>query len=364
MKKLLSIVREFLPSLPDAQVRPLGNGLINTTYAVAVDGEPKYVLQSINTAIFPDVDGLQNNIQAVTSHLRDKLEKAGETDIDRKVLHFLPLGGENGNKTYYTDPEDGKVWRLMRFIPSSKTLSEVTPETARQAGKAFGRFQSDLADNTTHLVEIIPGFHDMEFRLRQLKDAVKADPPGRVEGVADILSEIDRYADTMTEADRLRREGKMPTRICHCDTKVNNMLYDALTGDVLCVIDLDTVMPSMVFSDYGDFLRTAACSTPEDEPEVDKISFRNDIFEAFTQGYLSSANSFLTQEEKDWLPFAVALFPYMQAVRFLTDWINGDTYYKIAYPTHNLVRTKAQMRLFEKVMEQMPELKKYVASLC
>ena len=227
MKKLLSIVREFLPSLPDAQVRPLGNGLINTTYAVAVDGEPKYVLQSINTAIFPDVDGLQNNIQAVTSHLRDKLEKAGETDIDRKVLHFLPLGGENGNKTYYTDPEDGKVWRLMRFIPSSKTLSEVTPETARQAGKAFGRFQSDLADNTTHLVEIIPGFHDMEFRLRQLKDAVKADPQGRVEGVADILSEIDRYADTMTEADRLRREGKMPTRICHCDTKVNNMLYDA-----------------------------------------------------------------------------------------------------------------------------------------
>ncbi len=364
MKKLLSIVREFLPSLPDAQVRPLGNGLINTTYAVAVDGEPKYVLQSINTAIFPDVDGLQNNIQAVTSHLRDKLEKAGETDIDRKVLHFLPLGGENGNKTYYTDPEDGKVWRLMRFIPSSKTLSEVTPETARQAGKAFGRFQSDLADNTTQLVEIIPGFHDMEFRLRQLKDAVKADPQGRVEGVADILSEIDRYADTMTEADRLRREEKMPTRICHCDTKVNNMLYDAVTGDVLCVIDLDTVMPSMVFSDYGDFLRTAACSTPEDEPEVDKISFRNDIFEAFTQGYLSSANSFLTKEEKDWLPFAVALFPYMQAVRFLTDWINGDTYYKIAYPTHNLVRTKAQMRLFEKVMEQMPELKKYVASLC
>lgn len=345
-------------------MRPLGNGLINTTYAVAVDGEPKYVLQSINTAIFPDVDGLQNNIQAVTSHLRDKLEKAGETDIDRKVLHFLPLGGENGNKTYYTDPEDGKVWRLMRFIPSSKTLSEVTPETARQAGKAFGRFQSDLADNTTQLVEIIPGFHDMEFRLRQLKDAVKADPQGRVEGVADILSEIDRYADTMTEADRLRREEKMPTRICHCDTKVNNMLYDAVTGDVLCVIDLDTVMPSMVFSDYGDFLRTAACSTPEDEPEVDKISFRNDIFEAFTQGYLSSANSFLTKEEKDWLPFAVALFPYMQAVRFLTDWINGDTYYKIAYPTHNLVRTKAQMRLFEKVMEQMPELKKYVASLC
>lgn len=252
----------------------------------------------------------------------------------------------------------------MRFIPSSKTLSEVTPETARQAGKAFGRFQSDLADNTTQLVEIIPGFHDMEFRLRQLKDAVKADPQGRVEGVADILSEIDRYADTMTEADRLRREEKMPTRICHCDTKVNNMLYDAVTGDVLCVIDLDTVMPSMVFSDYGDFLRTAACSTPEDEPEVDKISFRNDIFEAFTQGYLSSANSFLTKEEKDWLPFAVALFPYMQAVRFLTDWINGDTYYKIAYPTHNLVRTKAQMRLFEKVMEQMPELKKYVASLC
>lgn len=363
MEKLLSIVREFLPSLPDAQVRPLGNGLINTTYEVEVDGEPKYVLQSINTAIFPDVDGLQGNIQAVTSHLRSKLEKAGADDIDRKVLQFLPLAEKEGAKTYYTDPEDGKVWRLMRFIPSSVTLSEVTPETARQAGEAFGRFQSDLADLDTQLVEIIPGFHDMEFRLRQLDDAVKADPKGRAADVADILDEIARYATTMTEADRMRREGKMPVRVCHCDTKVNNMLYDAATGDVLCVIDLDTVMPSIVFSDYGDFLRTAACSTPEDEPDIDKISFRNEIFEAFTRGYLSSAKSFLTKEEKDWLPLAVALFPYMQAVRFLTDWINGDTYYKIAYPTHNLVRTKAQMRLFEKVMEQLPELKKFVASI-
>ena len=363
MEKLLSIVREFLPSLPDAQVRPLGNGLINTTYVVEVNGEPKYVLQSINTAIFPDVDGLQGNIEAVTSHLRKKLEAAGETNIDRKVLHFLPLGEKEGAKTYYTDPADGKVWRLMKFIPGSVTLSEVTPETALQAGEAFGRFQSDLADINKQLVEIIPGFHDMEFRLRQLADAIKADPKGRAAGVADILAEIDKYAGTMTEADRLRREGKMPVRVCHCDTKVNNMLYDAATGDVLCVIDLDTVMPSMVFSDYGDFLRTAACSTPEDEPEIDKIAFRNEIFEAFTRGYLSSAKSFLTKEEKDWLPLAVALFPYMQAVRFLTDWINGDTYYKIAYPEHNLVRTKAQMRLFEKVMEQMPELKKFVASL-
>lgn len=363
MEKLLSIVREFIPSLSDAEVRPLGNGLINTTYVVEINGVPKYVLQSINTAIFPNVEDLQGNIQAVTSHLRAKLEKAGETDIDRKVLQFLPLEGKEEEKTYYTDQNDGKVWRMMRFIPGSTTLSEVTPQTARQAGEAFGRFQSDLADLDVHLVEIIPGFHDMEFRLRQLSDAVKSDLAGRTEGVSDILAEVDKYAEIMTEADRLRRKGKMPTRVCHCDTKVNNMLYDSETGAVLCVIDLDTVMPSMIFSDYGDFLRTGACTRPEDEPDVDKIDFRFDIFEAFTQGYLSGAKDFITKEEKDWLPLAVALFPYMQAVRFLTDWINGDTYYKIAYPTHNLVRTKAQMKLFERIMEQMPRIKDYIASL-
>ena len=157
------------------------------------------------------------------------------------------------------------------------------------------------------------------------------------------------------------REGKLPKRVCHCDTKVNNMMFDE-EGRVLCVIDLDTVMPSFVFSDYGDFLRTGANFVAEDDPEIGKVGFREDIFESFTKGYLESAKSFLTPVETENLPYAVALFPYMQCVRFLTDYINGDTYYKIKYPEHNLVRTRNQLALFRCVYAKQEEMARFIAS--
>ncbi|MBP5719689.1 MAG: aminoglycoside phosphotransferase family protein, partial [Bacteroidales bacterium] len=153
-----------------------------------------------------------------------------------------------------------------------------------------------------------------------------------------------------------------PKRICHCDTKVNNMLFDA-DGKVLCVIDLDTVMPSFVFSDFGDFLRTAANPVAEDSPEIDKIDFRMDIFEAFARGYIGSAKDFLTLVERENLPYAACLFPYMQAARFLADYINGDTYYKIAYPEHNLVRTRNQLALFRSAYSKLPRMEEFIESL-
>lgn len=159
----------------------------------------------------------------------------------------------------------------------------------------------------------------------------------------------------------MHREGKLPKRVCHCDTKVNNMLFDEETGDILCVIDLDTVMPSFIFSDYGDFLRTGANTGEEDDKNLDNVEFDMDIFKAFTEGYLESAKSFLTEIEIKNLPYAAALFPYMQAVRFLWDYINGDTYYKIKYPEHNLVRTRAQMKLLESVEARMPEMEQFIA---
>jgi Ser/Thr protein kinase RdoA (MazF antagonist) len=182
----------------------------------------------------------------------------------------------------------------------------------------------------------------MEFRLNQLHDAVAADPKGRVAEVRELLDKFESRAEEMTLAERLGREGKLPKRICHCDTKVNNMLVDAETNEVLCVIDLDTTMYSYVFSDYGDFLRTGACTTAEDEPDTSKIGFNVENYKAFTEGYLSTAGEFLTDIERDNLPYAVRLFPYMQGVRFLADYINGDTYFKIKYADHNLVRAKAQ----------------------
>lgn len=341
-----------------ANIEPLGNGLINDTYKICTEGDaPDYVLQRINHAIFRDVDLLQANIDAVTSHIRKKLEAEGETDLDRKVLRFIV--SDNG-KTYWK--EDESYWRVSLFIPRTKTYEAVTPEHSERAGEAFGKFEAMLVDLPEEIGETIPDFHNMELRVRQLREAVANNAARRVDEVKDILSEIEEHADAMCLAEQLHRAGKLKKRICHCDTKVNNMLYDE-KGDVLCVIDLDTVMPSYVFSDYGDFLRTGANKVAEDSPEIDKVEFDMDIFKAFTRGYLRSAGSFLEPVETENLPYAAALFPFMQCVRFLTDYLNGDTYYKIAYPEHNLVRTQNQLQLFRSVRTHEAEMRAFIQHL-
>ena len=357
MKDLLSIVGHFRTEGTVNNIRPLGTGLINDTYKVttAEADAPDYVLQRINHAIFQDVDGLQSNIQVVTNHIRRKLEARGETDVDRKVLRFLPA---DSGKTYWHDGES--YWRVMVFIPRAKTYETVNPEYSYCAGKAFGEFEAMLADVTEPLVETIPDFHNMELRLRQLREAVAADAAGRVKEVKPYLDELEKHADEMCKAERLHREGRLPKRVCHCDTKVNNMMFDE-DGRVLCVIDLDTVMPSYVFSDYGDFLRSAANTGAEDDRDLDNVSFNMDIFRAFTRGYLESARQFLLPIEVENLPYAAALFPYMQCVRFLADYLNGDTYYKIAYPEHNLARTAAQFKLWQSVEQHQDEMRAFIA---
>ena len=357
-KELKGIVEKFNVEGTIASIRPLGNGLINDTYLVVTAGEnDDYVLQRINNSIFQDVDLLQHNVEAVTSHIRKKLIEAGEDDISRKVLHFVETGE---GKTYYMDGA-GRYWRVSVFIPRAKTFEAVTSEYSYYAGKAFGNFEAMLVDLPETLGETIPDFHNMELRMRQLRDAVAQDAKGRLSEVRDIVDELESHAHEMCKAERMGREGKLPKRVCHCDTKVNNMMFDE-EGRVLCVIDLDTVMPSFVFSDYGDFLRTGANFVAEDDPEIGKVGFREDIFESFTKGYLESAKSFLTPVETENLPYAVALFPYMQCVRFLTDYINGDTYYKIKYPEHNLVRTRNQLALFRCVYAKQEEMARFIAS--
>lgn len=378
MPDLKKIAEMFAIEGAISEIKPLGNGLINDTYKVVTEGDaPDYVLQRINNAIFTDVDLLQSNIEAVTRHIRRKLEDAGESDIDRKVLRFIPLKSEGQRlealmtekpKTYCL--AEGMYWRVSVFISDANTFETVNPEYSGYAGEAFGNFEAMLSDIPDTLGETIPDFHNMELRLRQLTEAVRADQAGRLraddrtEGqeLHRILSEIDRYGVKMCRAEQLHREGKLPKRICHCDTKVNNMMFDA-EGKVLCVIDLDTVMPSYVFSDFGDFLRTAANPVAEDSPELDKVDFDMDIFKAFTRGYIKGTKSFLTPIEKENLPYAACLFPFMQAVRFFADYINGDTYYKIKYPEHNLVRTRNQMKLFSSAMEKVPQMAAFIESL-
>lgn len=339
-------------------VSPFGNGLINDSYFIETkSAAPNYILQQINHKIFQDVDMLQDNIDAVTCHIREKLTEKGEKDIDRKVLRFIP---SNEGKKYYFDGEN--YWRLMLHIPNSISYETINPEYSRYAGLAFGEFQSMLSDLPVELGETIPNFHNMEFRLQQFHDAIRDDKAGRLGKVRKLIQEIEANASAMTKAERLHRQGKLPKRVCHCDTKVNNILFDE-NGGILCVIDLDTVMPSYIFSDYGDFLRSGANTGDEDDRNLDRVNFSMEIFEAFTQGYLKSAGGFLTEIEVENLPFAATMFPYMQAVRFLTDYINGDTYYKIQYPQHNLVRTKAQLKLFKSAGEAIPAMQRYIESI-
>ena len=340
------------------EIKPLGNGLINDTFRLYMDGPEDYVLQRINNAIFQDVELLQHNIDCATAHIRRKLE--GDPDIERKVLHFVPC--KSSGKTYWTDGNE--YWRISVFIKNARTYEAVNPESSYYCGKTFGNFEAMLADIPDKLGETIPDFHNMELRARQLREAVAADKAGRVAEpeVQAILADLLPFEEEMCKAERMYREGKLPKRICHCDTKVNNMMFDD-KGNVLCVIDLDTLMPSFVFSDFGDFLRTAANTVAEDDPAVEKVDFRMDIFEAFAKGYVESAKVFLTPAERDNLPYAACLFPYMQAVRFFADYINGDTYYKIKYPEHNLVRTRNQVALFHAALSKVPAMKAYIDSL-
>ncbi len=354
-KDLQHIAGQFAIEGNVVEVRPLGNGLINTTYKVVTEGNaPDYVMQHINTAIFPDVDMLMDNITAVTAHIRKKLEAKNTADIDRKVLKFVPC---NDGKYYYK--HEGKYWRIMVFIPDTVSKTGVTPESSYIVGETFGDFQAMLADIPVQLGETIKDFHNIEFRLQQFHDAVKADKVGRAAGVKDIIDEIEKRAENMTRSERLYREGTLPKRICHCDTKVDNILFDK-NDDVLCVIDLDTVMPSFIFSDYGDFLRSAANTQAEDSPEYDKIAFRMDIFKSFTEGYLKTARAFLTPVEIENLPYGATLFPYMQLVRFFTDYLDGDNYYKTQYADHNLVRSKNQLTLLQRAEEKIPEMEAFI----
>ena len=359
-KQLYDVAKAFLLKGKVADIKPLGNGLINDTFKITTTdaATPDYVLQRINNNIFTDVELLQHNIEVVTTHIRRKLEAEEVADIDRKVLTFIPTAE---GKTYY-QATDGTFWRISIFIPEAYTYEAVTPEYSYFAGKSFAQFESMLTDVPETLGETIPDFHTMELRARQLSEAIAEDKVGRVAEVAPLLDEIDDYIERMCMAERLYREGKLPKRICHCDTKVNNMLFDK-DGQVLCVIDLDTVMPSFIFSDYGDFLRTGANKVAEDSPELDQVEFDMNIFRAFTRGYLEGSKDFLTPVERDNLPFAAALFPFMQAVRFLTDYINGDTYYKIQYAEHNLVRAKNQLYLFRDVLRKTGEMKDFIKKI-
>lgn len=340
-------------------IEPLGEGFINDTFIVRTVGDaPDYILQRKNKYIFPDVPAMMENIEKVTSHIRRKVVEAGG-DPMREVMTVVRT---NDGKLYHVD-EAGDYWAVSVFIPETIAYTGAdSPELARKGGEGIGKFQAQLADFDGRLVETIAGFHNMAHRFRQWDASVKADAAGRVKDLAEEIGWIDERRESMLAYRRLVDEGLIPTRVTHNDTKISNILFN-LSGEVLCVIDLDTVMPAPVHNDFGDSIRTYANTGAEDDENLDRVSMSMEMFKAYSDGYLSQQARSLTDIEIEYMAFAAIYLTFEQALRFLMDYIDGDKYYKIKTPDHNLRRARAQFKLLRSMEEQYPEMQKVIAEL-
>src|SRR5450759_708260 len=339
-----------------------GSGHIHDTFKIETAEKEKddFILQRLNNKIFKNIPELQNNIERVTVHLRNKLNEIPGSDVKRECLNLVI---SRDGKSWITD-KDGNYWRMFIFIPNHRSYDLVdSPDKAFQGGRAIGRFQAMLSDMPGGpLFETIPKFHDIESRLNALNTKIAANPVGRVKNVSKELDQILTRAEEMKTILKLGREGKIPLRITHNDTKFNNILLDQ-NDKALCVIDLDTVMPGYVHYDFGDAIRTATNTASEDEKDLSRIKMDINLFKAYAEGYLSETGETLNDIEKEYLAFAPKLITYIMAVRFLTDFIDGDNYYKIHHELHNLQRAKAQLKLVMSMEEQYVEMRRIIEEL-
>lgn len=355
-QKILSILEAFSMSVPVLSWKPFGHGFINDTYLVETPGNiPDFIIQRKNHLIFKNIAGMMNNIVLVTNHIRKKLMASGTQDTDRKVMTYIPAA----NNDYFVKDDDGNYWTLFVFIRDSHGIEEVTNNSqAFSAGQAFGHFQNQLSDLPGNLlIGTIPDFHNGKFRYRQFQEAIASDKAGRVNLMRKEIDQLTGRADRMTSLQEWIDCGELPLRITHNDTKINNVLYDK-NDEILCIIDLDTVMPGTPLFDFGDAIRTLGNNAPEDEPDLEKITFNAGYYKAFAEGYLSESGNFLIPKERENLAFSCCYMAWEQCMRFLTDYLNGDTYYKIAYPEHNRIRTLAQLRYLEVLEDHLSFMEK------
>lgn len=345
MKDLKKIANEFKIKGNINEIIPITTGLINQTYKVVTEGDaPDYILQSKNASIFPNVPAMMDNILKVTEHIRNKVIAEGGNP-DREVMTVITT---SDGKPFYKD-EDGEDWAMSLFIPETTSYDVATDaELARKGGIGIGRFQKYLSDFTEPLYQTIEGFHDLAFRFKQWEDALKNGKPERIEEAAKEIEWVENRRRKMEEFWKQVEAGVLPKRVTHNDTKLSNILFDK-DENVLCVIDLDTVMSNTPLADYGDAIRTFANTGAEDDENLDNIRLDVDKYNAYTEGYLSEVEDMLTDAEKKYLSFGPQYIIYEQVMRFLMDYLQGDTYYKINYPKHNLVRTRAQMKLLEEI---------------
>ncbi|VGO15752.1 N-acetylhexosamine 1-kinase [Pontiella desulfatans] len=339
---------------------PYGSGHINDTYKVYydVDGEEvHYIRQRINHKIFKDVPGLMENIGRVTRHQRKKFEEAGADQVDRRVLTLIP---SVDGKDFYQDAK-GNFWRTYVFIEGAVGI-DVIEHTgqAYKSAKAFGGFQCQLADMDDRLNDTIPNFHHTRSRYDTLMQAIEEDAHGRVANVqAEIAFAKEREAIVDVVID-LMAAGGIPERVTHNDTKLNNVLMDCETDEGMCVIDLDTVMPGSVLYDFGDMIRTTTNQAAEDERDLSKVEMNIDYFEALVKGYLETASGFLVPKERELLAFSGKLITFEIGLRFLIDYLQGDTYFKTRREGQNIDRCRKQFKMVQSMERQMDQMQRIV----
>lgn len=349
MKDLRNIAEKFVIKDKIKEIKPIDGGLINHTYKVVTEsGNPDYILQSKNSSIFLNVPAMMDNIVAVTNHIRKKIEKEGGNP-EREVMNVVLT---DDGKPYFQD-EDGEYWTMSVFIPDTVSFEvATTPELARKGGQGIGKFQKYLEDLDKPLYPTIEGFHDLAYRFKQWDETLKSGLPERLEEAAKEIEWVEKRRGKMEEFWKHVEDGSLPKRVTHNDTKLSNILFDK-DGNVLCVIDLDTVMSNTPLADFGDAIRSFANTGAEDDQNLDNVSLDVAKYEAYKDGYLSETSEMLNDLEKEYLSFAPQYITYEQVMRFLMDYLQGDTYYKTNYPKHNLVRTRAQMKLMESMEEKL-----------
>lgn len=341
---------------------PFGSGHINDTFLLTFElkkmGRMKVILQRMNSSIFKDPIHLMDNILGVTSFLRDKIIENGG-DPERETLNVIPaLDG----KPYYKD-SFGDYWRSYVYINDATCYDQVeNADQLYQSGVAFGNFQRMLADYPADsLTEVITGFHDTKARFEVFKKAVEADVMGRVSEVQEEIQFVLDREDVACYLGECQAKGEIPLRVTHNDTKLNNVMIDNKTGKAICVIDLDTVMPGLAVNDFGDSVRFGASTAAEDEKDLSKVSCSMELFEAYTKGFIEGCGGRLTKREIELLPMGAKVMTYECGMRFLTDYLEGDHYFKVHRPGHNLDRCRTQFKLVEDMEEKWDQMKEIVA---
>lgn len=361
--KIKDIISHFPFKGDFIEAKETKTGLINTTFVLTFGdecGEYKYVLQKINTNVFTNPDELMSNIMNVTAFLRNKIKQNGGNP-QRETLTFLYT---NDSSPYFKDVEND-CWRAYEHIGGCYTCDSVDEASkAYRAGKAFGHFQKLLSDYPADgLFETIKNFHNTPSRFADLEKAIEENKAGRL---ASVQKEIDfarsRISDASKLTDMLASE-ELPIRVTHNDTKINNVLFNQITNEAFCVIDLDTIMPGLSLYDFGDSIRTGAVTKDENERNLQTVSLDMELYEAYTDGFLSEAGEFLTQNEVNEMAFSVKLMALEVGVRFLTDYLNGDTYFSISYPDNNIDRCRNQFRLVEDVESKLDKMNEITQKL-